>query len=125
MLEQALIPLIDIASSFPELFRTSLTIVVPFLISCVAPPNTLAGISFSQYPHLDMEFTSWCDMANVAFEVLYSLAIGDAILAAQWEGGQLIAQIVSALIGRQIAEFAADGDSCQDWLVAVDVSARG
>ena len=125
VLEYALEPMIDIASSFPDLFRTSLAVCVPFLLSCVAPPNTLSGYSFSRYPHREMEWTSWCDMANMAFEVLYSLVIADPGTASQWEGGRLIAHIVSALVGRQVAAFAAEGENCQDWLDAEDVSYRG
>jgi hypothetical protein len=69
-----------------------------------------------------MEWTSWCDMANMAFEVLYSLVIADPDTASTWEGGRLIANIVAPLVGRQIAAFAAEGESCQDWLDAEDVS---
>lgn len=122
VLEHALEPLIDIASSFPDLFRTTLGTAVPFLLSCVVPPNSLSGHSFGRYPHREMEWTSWCDMANMAFEVLYSLVIADPATASTWEGGRLIPDIVAALIGRQVAAFAAEGESSQDWLEAEDVS---
>lgn len=61
-------------------------------------------------------------MANMAFEVLYSLIIADPATASTWEDGRLIAEIVGSLIGRQVAQFAAEGESCQDWLDAEDVS---
>lgn len=122
VLEHALEPMIDIASSFPDLFRPSLHAVVPYLLSCIAPPATLEGHTFTRYAHREMEWNSWCDMGNMAFEVLFSLVIADPSDVVRWEGGYFVSDVVGSLIGRQVASFALEDDHCQEWLEETDVS---
>lgn len=123
-LEHALEPMIDVASSFPHLFDPSLGIIVPFLVMCIAPPNTLAGHSFSRFTHQDMEWEAWCSMSNMAYEVLFSLMIANSAVAQHWEGGNIVPDVVNALIGRQVGSFAAEGEACQDWVEMEGVSVR-
>lgn len=122
VLKHGLEPMIDVASSFPHLFTLSLHFSVPFLVTCIAPPSTLTGHTFSRYPHREMEWDAWCDMSSIAFEVLFSLVIADPMTASHWESGNLVSDIVSALIGRQVASFAAEGESSQEWIEMEDVS---
>lgn len=121
-LEQALEPVIDVASSFPHLFTPSLGMIVPFLVMCVAPPNTLSGHSFSRFAHQNMEWDAWCNMSNMAYEVLFSLMIANPAASQLWEGGNIVPDVVSALIGRQVGSFAAEGEACQDWVEMEGVS---
>lgn len=125
VLKHGLEPMIDVASSFPHLFTNSLHFSVPFLVMCIAPPSTLPGHAFSRYPHREMEWDEWCDMSSLALEVLFSLVIADPMTASHWEAGHLVSDIVDALIGRQVAAFAAEGEQCQEWIAMEDVSYGG
>lgn len=122
VLVHALEALVDIASDFPELFITSLPILIPFLVSCIAPPSTLSGHPFSRVPHREMEWGAWEEMSTMAFEVLFNIIIADRDNVLMWQNGALVADIVDALIGRQVAAFAAEGEQCQEWIETEDVS---
>ncbi|KAL1406317.1 importin subunit beta-3 [Vanrija albida] len=119
VLEHALEPMVDLSASFPDLFRSSLLLWVPFLLMCISPPETIIDYHFSRYPTREMEWEEWCQMGNMAYEVLLALIMADPGSAVTWEDGLLIRDIVGSLIGRQIAAF--KGDTCEDWLEQEDL----
>ncbi|CAK9782556.1 ARM repeat-containing protein [Cutaneotrichosporon oleaginosum] len=121
VLVHALEALVDIASDFPELFIASLPLLIPFLVSCIAPPSTLSGHPFSRVPHREMGWGAWEDMSAMAFEVLFNLIIADRDNVLMWQNGALVSDVVDALIGRQIASFAAEGEQCQEWIETEDL----
>lgn len=124
VLEHAIEPMIDVASSFPHLFTECLEAAVPFLVQCLAPPDSLPDHSFSRYAHLQMEWDQWYGMANMAFEVLSSLMIADPDSTQQWEDGHLVDDVVRSIIGRQVAAFTIEGDTLEEWTEREDVSLR-
>lgn len=120
VLEHALEPMVDISASYPDLFGSSLLLWIPFLLMCISPPETLIDYHFSRYPTRELEWEEWCQMGNMAYEVLLALIMADPGSAVTWEDGLLIRDIIGSLIGRQIAAF--NGDTCEDWLQQEDVS---
>jgi hypothetical protein len=69
-----------------------------------------------------MEWGAWEEMSTMAFEVLFNIIIADRDNVLMWQNGALVADIVDALIGRQVAAFAAEGEQCQEWIETEDVS---
>ncbi|BEJ17843.1 hypothetical protein CspHIS471_0701110 [Cutaneotrichosporon sp. HIS471] len=121
VLVHALEALVDIASDFPRLFFASLPILIPFLVSCIAPPSTLSGHPFSRVAHLEMQWSAWEDMSAMAFEILFNIIIADRNSVVMWQNGALVVDVVDALVGRQVAAFAAEGEQCQEWIETEDL----
>ncbi|TXT08603.1 hypothetical protein VHUM_02731 [Vanrija humicola] len=119
VLSHALEPIFELAAFYPDLFRSSLLLWIPFLLMCISPPETLLDYHFSRYPTIQLEWEEWCQVGNMAYEVLFALIMTDPTSALTWEDGLLIRDIVGSLIGRQIAAF--KDDTCEDWLQQEDL----